>query len=114
MLMIWLLKAAAYDASVAIDPAYHKENVSHLLKWKAIQHMQEKKVVVYELGQAAFAATHLWQPTPKNYGISFFKDGWARGNQRRIHVAECFFNVDHLRAYWNERLGALSAHQELG
>ena len=47
------------------------------------------------------------QPDNKNYGISFFKDGWARGNEREILVAEKFLEVGVLRAFLQSRQDSL-------
>ena len=50
MLIILHNKNSAYDFSVAVDPDYKNEYVSHLMKWKTIQHLQEIGIKYYELG----------------------------------------------------------------
>jgi lipid II:glycine glycyltransferase (peptidoglycan interpeptide bridge formation enzyme) len=111
--MIWEAKGAAYDASVAVDPDWQHEHVSHILKWKAIEHLQGQGAESYELGRIAVSANVSWQPSDKNYGISFFKEGWARDGQKIVHEASRFFDSTHLSAWWNECLTAVAAHQKV-
>jgi GNAT superfamily N-acetyltransferase len=113
MLMVMLYKNAAYDASVAVDPAHQPANISHLLKWKAIEHLLSIGADEYELGPIATPANHLSQPSNKNYGISFFKDGWARGATKTIFVAEKFLDRRSLRAFWDDRFEALCSYEGL-
>jgi hypothetical protein len=113
MLMVSVHKQAAYDFSVAIDPDYHDDQVSNLLKWKAIQHLIELGVTHYELGQAAITPNYLRQPSTKNYGISFFKDGWSRGHLKTVWVADKFFDDACLHTVWARKLRALESHFKL-
>ena len=110
MLMVSVHKQAAYDFSVAIDPDFQDDQVSNLLKWKAVQHLIEMGVTHYELGQAAVTPSYLWQPSSKNYGISFFKDGWSRGRLKTVWVADKFFNDACLRTMWERKLRTLESH----
>jgi hypothetical protein len=110
MLLVSVHKRAAYDFSVAIDPDYQDDQVSHLLKWKAIEHLIALGVTHYELGQAAITPNYLWQPSSKNYGISFFKDGWSRGRLKTVWVADKFFDDACLRAVWARKLNALESY----
>ena len=107
MLIISCFKNSAYDNSVAVDPKYQEDYISHLMKWKAIQHLQEINVNHYELGGAAISPTYLWQPTPKNYGISFFKEGWSRGYKKKMYIAVKYYSRISLEKVWNRKLSNL-------
>ena len=113
MLMIWLSKGSAYDASVAVDPEFQDEPVSNLLKWKAVLELLDRDVARYDLGELSSSPEYLRQPSPKNYGISFFKEGWSRGNRRTVHVAEKYYRRDRLVADWNQKLISLFDHFEI-
>ncbi len=113
MLLVGVHKGAAYDSSVAVDPEFQDDPISNLLKWRAIQNLAELGVSHYELGQAAFTPSYLWQPSAKNYGISFFKDGWSRGRLKTVRVADKFFNPACLDAVWQKKLQALKGHFKL-
>jgi len=110
MLLISLHKGAAYDASVAVDPDFERDNVSHMMKWRAIEYLLEMGVSHYELGSVAFTPTYFSQPGKKNYGISFFKDGWSRGNMKTVRVAEKFYSRDTFNRFWSRKAEALYAH----
>ncbi len=103
MLLIQVFKGAAYDSSVAVDPDFEDEGVSYLLKWRAIEHLISAGVRHYELGRAAIAPTFLWQPSAKNYGISFFKDGWSRGQLKPVWVAEKFYSKKALASFFERK-----------
>ena len=92
-LFVLALKGQAYDGSVAIDPKYEQKYVSHVLKWKTIEYLLSTNIHSYELGIKADLPTWQNAPSKKNYGISFFKEGWARGEQKRVLVAEKFFQI---------------------
>ena len=110
ILMISVYKGAAYDASVAVDPEYQDDQISNLMKWKTIQHLLELGVQHYELGIDAFAPSYLWQPSEKNYGISFFKDGWSRGRKKTVWVAEKFYSRDSFDRFWERKRQAILEH----
>lgn len=110
MLLIAVTKGSAYDSSVAVDPERADDQISHLLKWAALHHLIEHGVTRYELGPAAITPSYLWQPSAKNYGISFFKSGWSRGGLKRIHAADKFYSRDSLEAYWAARYQDLASH----
>jgi len=98
-LFVILFKKQAYDGSVAVDPEHEKNHVSHLLKWVTIETLIERKATDYELGIRAMLPTRQRVPSKKDYGISFFKDGWARGEQKSILVAEKFLTREALILY---------------
>ena len=76
--------------------------VSHLLKWKTIETLIERRYENYDLGgMKAKTPNFNWQPTKSQYGISDFKDGWARGRERRIFIAEKFLTENSLDFYLN-------------
>ncbi|KKW27880.1 MAG: hypothetical protein UY70_C0006G0029 [Candidatus Kaiserbacteria bacterium GW2011_GWB1_52_6] len=83
MLLISLYKGVAYDSSVAIDPEFAELYVGHLLKWKTIEELQRRNVASYVLGPAAGIGA-----SPKEVGISHFKDGWSRGNTQTVWQLE--------------------------
>jgi len=103
MLLVQVLKGAAYDSSVAVDPEFEDEGVSYLLKWRAIEHLISTGVRHYELGRAAVTPTFLWQPSAKNYGISFFKDGWSRGHFKPVWVGEKFYSEKALVSFFERK-----------
>lgn len=89
-LFVSLLKNAAFDSSVGVDPDYQDQFVSHLMKWKAIEYLLAEGVEYYDLGM--FSGTANWGriPSKKQRGISLFKDGWTRGGFRLISAMEKF------------------------
>jgi hypothetical protein len=113
MLMIWLMKEAAYGASVAVDPEFQHESVSNLLHLRAVEELLCRRVRTYELGKASSKPEYLTQPTEKDYGISFFKDGWSRGARRVVHVAEKYYQRERLVADWEEQLDSLTQYFRL-
>lgn len=109
MLLVSLIKGAAYDTSVCVEPAYQDRFVSHQLKWRAIEHLQQLGVTHYDLGTRNVSATFEDIPTAKTRGISFFKDGWARGGTKPVYVAGKFLTGSGLHKYVASRLVALEA-----
>ena len=84
MLLVSVYKNAAYDNSVAVDPDFADRYVSHLLKWRAIEELQKKRIPTYELGPKADPAS----ATQKELGITHFKEGWSRGHTRTVWEME--------------------------
>jgi hypothetical protein len=113
MLLVQVLKGAAYDSSVAVDPQFEDEGVSYLLKWCAIEHLVDTGIRHYELGRAALTPTFLEQPSAKNYGISFFKDGWSRGRLKPVWAAERFYGRRALSLFLDRRENDLVRHFSL-
>jgi hypothetical protein len=110
MLLISVHKKAAYDNSVAVDPEFADDPVSHLMKWKAIEHLIEIGSDHYELGSAALMPSYLSQPSAKNYGISFFKDGWSRGRTKTVMAAEKFYSPAAFDRFWHRKGLAAKKH----
>jgi len=110
MLIVSLHKAAAYYNSVAVDPDFERDHVSHMMQWTVFQHLIALGVPHYELGMAAIAPSYLWQPTKKNYGISFYKDGWSRGRTKTIWQAEKFYSRGVLERFWARKKEDLCQH----
>lgn len=109
MLLVSLHKNAAYDNSVAVDPDFSREPVSHLMKWVAIEKLLEVGATHYELGFASVSPTYTFQPSQKNFGISFFKDGWARGGVKRVYAADKFLTQASFDCFWESaRLSLLN------
>ncbi|NQV82486.1 MAG: GNAT family N-acetyltransferase [Rhodospirillales bacterium] len=92
-------KGHAYDASVAVEPAFQDAFVSHLLKWQAIRTLAKDGAQSYELGRWAEKADWNWTPDQKNFGISFFKHGWSRDGMKSVRVAEKFLDQEALNHY---------------
>jgi hypothetical protein len=113
MLMVEFVHGAAYDGSVAVDPDYQQEYVSHIMKWHAIETLMKRNATSYELGINAFTPNPLWQPSEKNYGISYFKEGWSRGCKKKVLVAEKYFSRGLLEAFFRERVKDLVSHFQI-
>jgi hypothetical protein len=113
MLIICISKNCAYDGSVAVDPSYKDDFISHLMKWKAISYMNEQGINYYELGKVAESSNFLEQFSRKNHGISFFKDGWSRGESRKIHTYEKYFSKSALNETWIKKLNSLIDYYDI-
>ena len=114
MLLVSVHKKAAYDNSVAVDPDYQDEYVSHLLKWTAIEELLCRGVHSYELGAKSGLPSFISLPSEKNRGISYFKEGWARESTRRVVMAEKFLSAQVLQAYMRMQEDAVSQYFALG
>lgn len=110
MLLVSAYKNAAYDNSVAVDPEFQSEYVSHLLKWMAIEELLRRGFESYELGPKAGRPGFMSLPSEKNLGISYFKDGWARGSTRQVLMAEKFLTARLLKAHMQARTDALQQY----
>jgi lipid II:glycine glycyltransferase (peptidoglycan interpeptide bridge formation enzyme) len=113
MLLISVNKKAAYDGSVAVDPNHQQYYVSHLMKWQAIQYLIDIDVKYYELGEVSESSSYLRQPSKKNYGISFFKDGWSRGKMKKTIVYEKYFSKSALNEFCNKKIHELNNFFEI-
>jgi len=113
MLIICMSKKAAYDASVAVDPDFQQDYVSHLMKWNAIQHLIDNGVSYYELGEVAENSGYLRLPSKKNYGISFFKDGWSRGKNKKTLIYDKYFSKSALSKVWDKKLSELIEYYDI-
>jgi hypothetical protein len=107
MLLICSGKKSAYDGSVAVDPDYQQYFISHLIKWKAIQYLTDIGIKHYELGKVSENYSYLSQPSKKNYGISFFKDGWSRGRVKKIITYEKYYSRPALDEFFNKKISNL-------
>jgi hypothetical protein len=114
MLLVSVYKAAAYDNSVAVDPDFQDEYVSHLLKWTAIESLLARGVQTYELGDKPFFPTMVCIPSAKSYGISHFKEGWSKGVVKTVMVAEKFLDLNFLQTITIARSDELKAYFVLG
>ena len=103
MLLISVCKGSAYDNSVAVDPEFQEEYISHLLKWHAIEELLRRGVRGYELGPKADLPRFMALPSQKSTGISHFKEGWARDGVRKVAVAEKFLSARFLQAYMKQQ-----------
>jgi hypothetical protein len=114
MLLVSICKDAAYDNSVAVDPDFQEEYVSHLLKWTAIETLVARGVKSYELGQKALLPTIFSIPSAKNYGISHFKEGWSKGTVKTVVMAEKFLDTAFLSAVMAARASEAKTYFALG
>ena len=114
MLLVSVYKNSAYDNSVAVDPDYQDEYVSHLLKWTAIEELLRRGVNSYELGPKAGLPSLTLLPSEKNRGISYFKEGWAREGTRNVVMAEKFLSVEMLQAHMKTQSANLAQYFGLG
>lgn len=110
MLLVSAYKNVAYDNSVAVDPDYQGEYVSHLLKWTAIEELLRRGVTHYELGPKSGPPSFMALPSEKQRGISHFKEGWARGGTRRVVMAEKFLSARCLRAHMQAQAESLEQY----
>jgi hypothetical protein len=110
MLLVSLFKNSAYDNSVAVEPAFQNEYVSHLMKWFAIEELTRRNALAYELGPKAGLPSFMSLPSEKNRGISHFKEGWVRDAVRRVKVGEKFLNADCLQTFMKEQADSLQAY----
>lgn len=110
MMLVYSHKNAAFYASVAVDPEFKRDQVSVLMKWKALEHFQVIGVDHYELGKAAISPSYLEQPSDKNYGISFYKDGWSRGNFKLNLRADKFYSEAALDGYCKSKFDDLKSY----
>ena len=91
MLIIYIGKNEAYEGSVAVNPKYANFYVSLFLKLKAIEYLIDIGIDLYELGQSWYYPTISYIPDSKKYGINHFKDGWSRGQTRKVYCAVKFY-----------------------
>ena len=110
MLQIAVGKDEAYDASVAIHPNHASFAVSHLLKFAAIKYLKQTGVNIFDLGKTDYYPTFYSIPTKKNYGINFFKDGWSRGNCRKVYRATKFFTESALEGHMKKQKQKIIDH----
>lgn len=114
MLLVSVYKGAAYDNSVAVDPDFQSEYVSHLLKWRAIEELLRRGACAYELGPKSELPSFMSLPSEKNLGISHFKEGWARASFRKVVMAEKFLSARLLQAFMKTQTDSLERFFELG
>ena len=112
MLLVSFVKNTAFDNSVGVEPEFQEMYVSHLLKWRAIEELLKRGAKTYELGELAEPATMLKVPSPKQCGISHFKEGWARGNVKTVHELDKFMDAKYLTAHFDARRSAIAAYFE--
>ena len=99
MLIIYYENGSAYDGSVAVSPKYKKSYISSLMKYYAILELKKIDIKLYELGKAAISPSNGWIPKEKNYGISFFKNGWSNNKYKKVYLAEKVFTLEALKLY---------------
>jgi hypothetical protein len=110
ILQIIQYKNSCYDSSVGVDPDYQDDQVSHLLKWRTIEKLVREEVACYELGEKAELPRRNKIFSPKNFGISFFKEGWSRGVAKTVFAAEKFLDQNCLEAAFRQDADAVSRH----
>ncbi len=103
MLMIYIGKNEAYEGSVAVNPKYANFYVSLFLKLKAIEYLKAIGIDLYELGQSWYYPTISYVPNAKKYGINIFKDGWSRGQTRKVYSAVKFYTEKALDGFLKDK-----------
>lgn len=105
ILQILTFKNAAYPDSVAVDPECAKEGVSYLLHWNGTREAMLRGICTYDLGIVGEAPSLSWLPSKRYKSISFFKDGWSRGNRRRISVYRKFVDPGYVKPFFERLAG---------
>ncbi len=113
ILIIATFKNAAYDVSVSIDPDHHQDYISHILKVEALRHLNEQGITHYELGRICSNPSSNFITTQKERSISFFKDGFSRGDQKTSYVLEKYFTKHALSAKRNNETQNLMTYFEI-
>ncbi len=113
MLVILFSNKSAYDWSVAVDPRCKNDYISHIMKWTVLSQLNNIGINYYELGKASIVADYLWQPSKKNYGISFFKDGWCRGGLKKVCMAEKYYNKNSIEKNILQKKNSLIEYLDL-
>lgn len=108
VLIVSLMKGAAYDSSVAVDPEYAQYFISHLMKWGAIEYLRTLNVDHYDLGTKFCITNWTIMPSIKQIGITNFKEGFARGSKKNILVAEKYLSKSALKAHCYEKMKQLN------
>lgn len=108
MLLISVVKGAAYDNSVAVDPVFQEACVSHILKWRAIEELVDMGISHYELGMIFNAPKINFIPSANQRGISFFKSGWSRDISKKVFVAEKCLDMPSFDMLMDRRKMAIS------
>lgn len=112
-LIIYHDKISAYDASVAVLNSDKENYISHIMKYMAIQYLSKINITHYELGLAAIIPTSHNIPSKKNYGISFFKEGWTNGMYKKVMVAEKYYDKLFLKKESMLQLNNLMKHYNI-
>lgn len=81
MLLVSLYKGVAFDNSVGIDPAFAGQYVGHILRMRTLEELERRGVPLYELPLRPRAED---PASPKERGISHFKEGWTGGAYRTL------------------------------
>ncbi len=107
MLLISIVKGAAYDNSVAVDPEFQNAGVSHIMKWRTIEELVDMGISHYELGMIFNTPKMNFIPSANQRGISFFKSGWSRDSSKKIFVAEKCLDISSFNQLMDRRISAL-------
>jgi hypothetical protein len=112
-LVIYHDSISAYDASVAVQNSDKEHYISHIMKFIAMRHLNEINISEYELGLASILPTINNIPSKKNYGISFFKEGWTNGIYKKVMVTEKYYDKLFLKKELTIQLNTLINHYSL-
>lgn len=107
MLFVSFYKGAAFDNSVAINPAYAEQYVGHTLRFRALKELERLGVRSFEMPLHPDAPSFVRIPSDKERSISHFKEGFSRGASRSIWKIEKFLNAEYLERYLSERRRSL-------
>lgn len=101
--LIMIFGKGAFYGSACKDPDKSKVPSMHLAQWAAVEHLKERGVLFYDLGQQDFGVQWFSSPSPKNVNISLFKRGLG-GTSAPLFTAEFHLKSGGLRAAVEERL----------
>ena len=102
-----MFKHGAFYGSSADDPDVQVNvPMAHIIQWKAIEMLKEKKIKYYEIGGQQFGNQFYDCPSYKEQSISFFKRGFG-GNTVPLYRGEKFYDDNYLKKVFKMRLAKL-------
>ena len=100
-------KDGAYYGSAADDPDVQVDvPIAHIIQWKAIEWLKEKKIKYYEIGWQQFGNQFYDFPSYKELSICFFKRGFG-GLSVPLFRGEKFYDVKFMEQTLKKRVDML-------
>ncbi len=103
MLLVSVYKHAAFDNSVAIDPAFAPKRVGHMLRLRALEELERRDVREFLMPLYPSPSSFTRIMSDKERSISDFKEGFSGGMSRAVWSMEKFLDATYLRRYLAER-----------